>query len=79
MGSTKNNPNAFQHKSQVKAIKTSYKNQINVAFRTLQDELLTCTQVCELVSFNKTTLWKQTKSIHYKRSQVLGAVKPINH
>ncbi len=54
------------------------------------DELLTRNQVCELLSFNKTTLWKHTKSgklhsfgignrVYYKRSQVLEAVKPINH
>lgn len=52
--------------------------------------LLTPLEVCELLSFNKTTLWKHTKScklksygignrVYYKRNEVLEAVKPINH
>lgn len=52
-------------------------------------EILTRTEVCELLSFNKTSLWKHTKSgrlksyglgrrVYYKRSEVLEAVKPIN-
>lgn len=51
---------------------------------------LTPLEVCELLSFNKTTLWKHTKScklksygignrVYYKRNEVLEAVKPINH
>ncbi len=51
--------------------------------------LLTRDEVCELLSFNKTSLWKHTKSgrlksygignrVYYKRDEVLGAVKPIN-
>lgn len=56
----------------------------------LEKVLLTPTEVCELLSFNKTTLWKHTKSyklksygignrVYYKRNEVLEAVKPINH
>lgn len=51
--------------------------------------LLTRDEVCELLSFNKTSLWKHTKSgrlksygignrVYYKRDEVLEAVKPIN-
>jgi excisionase family DNA binding protein len=51
--------------------------------------LLTREEVCELLSFNKTSLWKHTKSgrlksygignrVYYKRDEVLEAVKPIN-
>lgn len=54
------------------------------------NDLLTREQVCELLSFNKTSLWKHTKSgklksygignrVLYKKSEVLEAVKPINH
>ena len=53
-------------------------------------ELITREEVCKLLSFNKTSLWKHTKSgklksygignrVLYKRSEVLEAVKPINH
>ena len=52
--------------------------------------LLTRDEVCKLLNFNKTSLWKHTKSgrlksygignrVLYKRSEVLEAVKPINH
>lgn len=51
--------------------------------------LLTRDEVCELLSFNKTSLWKHTKSgklksygignrVYYKRDEVLNAVQPIN-
>ena len=51
--------------------------------------LLTRDEVCKLLSFNKTSLWKHTKSgklksygignrVYYKRDEVLEAVKPIN-
>ncbi|MEO5776237.1 MAG: helix-turn-helix domain-containing protein [Flavobacterium sp.] len=54
-----------------------------------EDELLTREQVCKLLSINKTTLWKHTKSgklkslglgnrVYYKRSEVLQAVKHLN-
>ena len=52
-------------------------------------ELLTRDEVCKLLSFNKTSLWKHTKAgklksygignrVLYKRSEVLEAVKPLN-
>lgn len=55
-----------------------------------QKELLTRIEVCELLSINKTSLWKHTKSgklksyglgnrVYYIRNEVLEAVKPINH
>ncbi|KAF2338031.1 helix-turn-helix domain-containing protein [Flavobacterium ginsenosidimutans] len=64
-------------------------------FKSSQDKLqtsevfLTRDEVCELLSFNKTSLWKHTKSgklksygignrVYYKRNEVLEAVKPIN-
>ena len=54
-----------------------------------EDELLTREQVCKLLSINKTTLWKHTKSgklkslglgnrVYYKKSEVLQAVKHLN-
>lgn len=53
------------------------------------NDLITRDEVCKLLSFNKTSLWKHTKSgklksygignrILYKRSEVIEAVKPIN-
>lgn len=55
-----------------------------------ENDLLTREQVCQLLSINKTTLWKHTRSnkllsfgignrVFYSRKQVLEAVKPINH
>jgi hypothetical protein len=55
-----------------------------------ENDLLTREQVCTLLSINKTTLWKHTRSnkllsfgignrVFYSRKQVLEAVKPINH
>jgi len=54
------------------------------------NDLITRDEVCKLLSFNKTSLWKHTKSgklksygignrVLYKRSEVLEAVKPLNH
>lgn len=54
-----------------------------------QEELLTREQVCKLLSINKTTLWKHTKSgklkslglgnrVYYKKYEVLQAVKHLN-
>ena len=51
--------------------------------------LLTRDEVCRLLSFNKTSLWKHTKSgklksygignrVYYKKDEVLEAVKPLN-
>ncbi len=55
-----------------------------------QNDLLTRDEVCKLLSINKTSLWKHTKSgkllsygignrVYYKRSEVLEAIKPLNH
>ena len=55
----------------------------------LEPELMTRDEVCKMLSFNKTSLWKHTKSgklksygignrVLYKRSEVIQAVKPIN-
>ena len=54
-----------------------------------ENELMTRDEVCKMLSFNKTSLWKHTKSgklksygignrVLYKRSEVILAVKPIN-
>lgn len=54
-----------------------------------ENPLLTREEVCKLLSFNKTSLWKHTKSgklksygignrVYYKRDEVLNAVQPIN-
>jgi Helix-turn-helix domain len=53
------------------------------------NELITREETCELLSINKTSLWKHTKSgklksygignrVYYKRNEVLQAVKPLN-
>ncbi|WP_339918511.1 helix-turn-helix domain-containing protein [uncultured Flavobacterium sp.] len=55
-----------------------------------ENELMTRDEVCKMLSFNKTSLWKHTKSgklksygignrVLYKRSEVVLAVKPLNH
>lgn len=55
-----------------------------------ENEFITRDEVCKLLNFNKTSLWKHTKSgklksygignrVLYKRCEVLEAVKPINH
>ncbi len=54
------------------------------------NDLLTRSEVCQLLSINFTTLHKHTKSgkllssgigkrVFYSKKQVLEAVKPINH
>lgn len=54
------------------------------------NDYITREEVCKLLYFNKTTLHNHTKSgllksysignrVLYKRSEVLEAVKPINH
>ena len=54
------------------------------------NDLLTRDEVCKLLNFNKTSLWKHTRSgrlksygignrVLYKKAEVLEAVKPINH
>jgi excisionase family DNA binding protein len=55
-----------------------------------ENEFITREQACELLSINKTSLWKHTKSgrlksygignrVLYRKDEVLQAVKPINH
>ena len=57
---------------------------------TPENEFINRDEVCKLLNFNKTSLWKHTKSgklksygignrVLYKRVEVLEAVKPINH
>jgi excisionase family DNA binding protein len=54
-----------------------------------ENELLTREETCKLLSINKTTLWKHTKSgklkslglgnrVYYKKSELLQAVKHLN-
>lgn len=61
-----------------------------VANSQSENELMTRDEVCKMLSFNKTSLWKHTKSgklksygignrVLYKRSEVIAAVKPLNH
>ena len=61
-----------------------------IATPQLENDFITRDEVCKLLNFNKTTLYKHTKSgkllsfgignrVLYKKSQVLEAVKPINH
>lgn len=56
----------------------------------LKNELLTRDEVCKILSINKTSLWKHTKSgklksygignrVYYKRNEVLESVQPLNH
>lgn len=55
-----------------------------------ENEFITRVEVCKLLNFNKTSLWKHTKSgklksygignrVLYRKNEVLEAVKPINH
>lgn len=57
--------------------------------QTPESELLTREEACKLLSINKTTLWKHTKSgklkslglgnrVYYKKNEVLEAVKHLN-
>lgn len=54
------------------------------------DELITREEACKLLSINKTSLWKHTKSgrlksygignrVYYKKSELLESIKPLNH
>lgn len=54
-----------------------------------ENDLMTRDEVCKMLSFNKTSLWKHTRSgklksygignrVLYKRSEVIQAVKPLN-
>ena len=72
------------------ALKPLFQSQKTVSESTQpENELLTRLQVCNLLSINKTTLWKHTKSgklkslglgnrVYYKKSEVLEAVKHLN-
>lgn len=55
-----------------------------------ENVLLTREEVCKLLTINKTSLWKHTKSgrlksygignrVFYKRNEVLDAITPLNH
>lgn len=72
------------------ALKPLLQSQKNVSETVeTENDLLTREQVCKLLSINKTTLWKHTKSgklkslglgnrVYYKKSEVLEAVKHLN-
>ncbi len=55
-----------------------------------EEILLSREQVCELLDFNKTTLWKHTRDgklksygignrVYYKKHEIFSAIKPLNH
>lgn len=55
-----------------------------------ESEFITRDEVCKMLNFNKTSLWKHTRSgrlksygignrVLYKRTEIIEAVKPINH
>ncbi len=55
-----------------------------------EDELITREEACKLLSINKTSLWKHTKSgrlksygignrVYYKYNELLESIKPLNH
>jgi len=55
-----------------------------------ENVLLTREEVCKLLTINKTSLWKHTKSgrlksygignrVFYKRNEVLDSITPLNH
>ena len=55
-----------------------------------ENVLLTREEVCKLLTINKTSLWKHTKSgrlksygignrVFYKRNEVLESITPLNH
>jgi predicted DNA-binding transcriptional regulator AlpA len=72
------------------ALKPLFELQTTNEPQQIENPLLTRDEVCKLLSFNKTSLWKHTKSgklksygignkVYYKKVEVLEAVKPINH
>lgn len=72
------------------ALKFLLQNSTGNQETQLENDFITREEVCKLLSFNLTSLWKHTKSgrlksygignrILYKRSEVLLAVRPINH
>ena len=63
--------------------------QVTNGLKQNENLLLTRDEVCAMLSFNKTSLWKHTKSgklksygignrVYYKKDEVLNAVKPLN-
>jgi hypothetical protein len=55
-----------------------------------ENVLLTREEVCKLLTINKTSLWKHTKSgrlksygignrVFYKKNEVLDSITPLNH
>jgi excisionase family DNA binding protein len=74
----------------LKALKQELVTSTPTAPTEPENEFITREQACELLSINKTSLWKHTKSgrlksygignrVLYRRDEVLQAVKPINH
>lgn len=72
------------------ALKPLLQLQATVTPQQVENNLLTQDETCKLLSINKTTLWKHSKSgklkkygignrVFFKRSEVLEAVKPINY
>lgn len=72
------------------ALKPLLELQKPTATTELENEFITREQACEVLSINKTSLWKHTKSgrlksygignrVLYRKDEVLQAVKPINH
>jgi hypothetical protein len=70
------------------ALKPLFQLQTNDEPKQPENDLLTRDAVCQLLSINKTSLWKHTKTgkllsygignrVFYKRSEVLQAVKPL--
>ena len=56
----------------------------------VEPELVTREEACKILSINKTSLWKHTKSgrlksygignrVYYKKSELLESIKPLNH
>lgn len=72
------------------ALKFLMQNQTISQEPQLENDFITREEVCKILSINLTSLWKHTKSgrlksygignrVLYKRSEILLAVKPINH
>jgi len=70
------------------ALKPLLANETTNEPKEPENDFITRDQVCKLLSINKTTLWKHTRSnklksygignrVMYKRSEVLEAVKPL--
>lgn len=88
-----NNPiflNGITIEQLAEALKPLFQLQATSEPQEPENEFITRDEVCKLLSINKTSLWKHTKSgrlksfgignrVLYKRAEVLQAVKPINH